>query len=58
MKINPDGLLQWFPDKATEINLIQYFPMEHKAVAFASFRFLLVFCLDTITTEGNYSLRT
>jgi len=32
--------------------------MELKAAAFASFRFLLVFNLDNITTEGNYSLRT
>lgn len=62
MKINPDrlsrdGLLKQFPDKATEINLIPNFPVEHKVAAFASFLFLLVFCLDNITTKGNYSLR-
>jgi len=32
--------------------------MELKAAAFALFLFLLVFSLDNITTERNYSLRT
>jgi hypothetical protein len=61
MTINPDRvsrnmMLQWFLDKATEINLFQNVAVEYKA--FASFRFVLVLSLDRIATEGNYSLHT